>query len=119
MSQRDSGRAPEHRACRTPDGAVVVELLGEPDLGIQKKTGALLTKLIDGHDLVVVDVSETSFIDSSILESLVQAHRHAQAHGSKLRIQLGSVAIVQRMFEISGLANYFDVVADREEALRR
>ena len=119
MSETGFFGAPEHRVSRTRDGAAVVELLGEHDLAIKDQTEALLSELVDNHDLVVVDVSETSFIDSSILETLVKAHQRAQARGTKLRVQLGSVAVVQKMFEISGLTNYFEVVAGREEALRR
>ena len=103
---------------RPRDGAVVVELLGEHDLAIRDKSDALLTELVDNNDLVVVDVSEASYIDSSILASLVSAHRRAEGRGSLLRVQLGSAAIVRKLFEISDLTNYLEVVPGREQALR-
>ena len=118
MSQNGSERPPEHRVHRPREGAVVVELLGEHDLATRDKSDAILTELVDNHDLVVVDVSEASFIDSSVLETLVRAHRRAEGRGSRFRVQLGSAAIVQKIFEISDLTNYFQVVHDREEALR-
>jgi len=118
MSDNGCIGAPEHRVCRPRDGAVVVELLGEHDLATRDKTDALLSELVDNNDLVVVDVSEASFIDSSILQSMVRAHRRAQERGSRLRVQLGSAAIVQKLFEISDLTNYLDVAHGREEALR-
>jgi len=118
MSQNGSQRPPEHRVQRPQDGAVVVELLGEHDLAIRDQTDKLLAELVDAHNLVVVDVSEASYIDSSILASLVRAHRRAEERGSKLRVQLGSAAIVQKLFELSDLTSYLEVVHDREQALR-
>jgi len=119
MSQWGSDRPPEHRVHHPRDGAVVVELLGEHDLAIRDQTDKLLAELVDAHNLVVVDVSEASYIDSSILASLVRAHRRAEERGSQVRIQLGSAAIVRKLFEISDLTNYLEVVPGREQALRR
>jgi anti-sigma B factor antagonist len=118
MSQRGSYRPPEHRVERPRDGAVVVELLGEHDLATRDTTDELLAELVDSHDLVVVDVSEASYIDSSILHSMVRAHRRAEERGSKLRVQLGSAAIVRKLFEVSELTSYLEVVRGREQALR-
>ena len=118
MSQNGFEGPPEHRVLQPRDGAVVVELLGEHDLATRTKTDELLTELVDTHDLVVVDVSEASFIDSSVLASLVGAHRHAEGRGSRFRVQLGSAAIVQKIFEVSELSSYLEVVSGRKQALR-
>ena len=118
MIRDGSERAPELRVHHPRHGAAVVELLGEHDLATRKTTQDLLTRLIDEHELVVVDLSETLFIDSSVLECLVRAHLHAEAKGKSMRLQIGSASIVEKIFEIAGLMTYFDVVADREHALR-
>jgi anti-anti-sigma factor len=119
MTQNSPERPPEHRVQRPQQGAVVVELFGEHDLATRDKTDALLTELVDKHELVVVDVSEASYIDSSLLATMVRAHRRAEERGSQVRIQLGSAAIVRKLFEISDLTNYLEVVPGREQALRR
>jgi len=118
MSQWGSDKPPEHRVHQPRDGAVVVELLGEHDLATRDKTDTLLTELVDDNDLVVVDVSEASYIDSSILATMVRAHRRAEERGVNLRVQLGSAAIVRKLFEVSDLTSYLEVVRDREQALR-
>jgi len=117
MSERGSDSAPEHRVHQASEGAVVLELLGEHDLATREQTDELLAELVDKNDLVVVDVSEADYIDSSILHSIVGAHRRAEGRGGKLRVQLGSAAIVRKMFEVSELTSYLEVVPDREQAL--
>jgi len=117
MRERGSDRAPGHWVRRSPGGAVVLQLLGEHDLATRDATDELLAQLVDSNDVVVVDLSETSYIDSSILHSIVRAHQRAAGRGSKLRVQLGSAAIVRKMFEVSELTSYLDVVPEREQAL--
>jgi anti-anti-sigma regulatory factor len=51
-------------------GAAVVELRGEHDLSTQPELSDLLAGLIAGHELVVVDISEATFIDSTFIHGL-------------------------------------------------
>ena len=99
-------------------GQVVLELTGEHDLETKAPLSQLLVSLISENDVVVVDLSGAEFIDSSVLHNLAAAHRFAQDRGSQFRIQIGTAAIVQKAFELSGLLNHLDVVPDRQQALR-
>ena len=98
-------------------GAAVVELHGEHDLGTKIEIRELFTSLVEENDLVVIDVSDAGFIDSSFLHNLAEADRLARSRGSRLRLQLGTAAIVRRALEISGLLERLDCVPDREQAL--
>jgi anti-sigma B factor antagonist len=98
-------------------GAVVVEIIGEHDLASHDSIRDLFTMLLDTNSLVVVDVSATTFIDSSFLRALVKANKHADEVGSRLRLQVGTAPSVRQVLEISGLTKYLDCVYDREEAL--
>jgi len=93
-------------------------MLGEHDLSTTDKTKNLLLGLIEGNDLVVVDLSEAAFVDSSFLNVLVTAHKRAGDLDKKLRVQVGTAPIVSKILEITGLLSYFDVAHGREEALR-
>ena len=107
----------EHALLRIADGVVVLDLKGEHDLATAVTIEPILVALTETSDLVVVDLTETTFIDSSMLESLVQADRTARANGTRLRLQLATAPIVRTAFEVSGLLDHFDVCATREEAL--
>ena len=100
-------------------GQAVVELNGEHDLETKEMLQKLLTSLIEENDLVVVDVSEAEFIDSSVLHTLLVADELAQQRGSRFRLQLGTAAIVEKALELSGLLDRLEVVPDREQALPR
>ena len=100
------------------DGVTVVELRGEHDGGTKAEVAALLTGEVATNALVVVDVSEALFIDSSLLHNLVRADRAATARGSRFVLQMGTAHIVRRALEISGLLTHLDVAYSRDDATR-
>jgi anti-sigma B factor antagonist len=106
-----------HDVHRVADGVVVLDLAGEHDLATVHEVNQALTALLQTSELVVVDLTHTSFLDSSMLETLVRADRTARSSGVSFRLQLGRSAIVRTAFEVTGLLDQFDVVATREEAL--
>jgi anti-anti-sigma factor len=98
-------------------GAVVVEVLGEHDLATKTETWELLSSLVDANELVVVDVTEAQFIDSSFINNLINADSAARARGSQFTLQLGTARIVRSAFEHSGILMVLDHASTREEAL--
>jgi anti-sigma B factor antagonist len=96
----------------------VVEVVGEADLYTAPELKERIIRLIEaGNTRLVVDLSEASFIDSTILGVLVGAMK-------RLRPAQGSVAIVsaddktKALFEITGLDHLFTIHASREAALK-
>ena len=96
----------------------VVEFSGEHDLESKHAVRALLTELVETNDLVVVDLSEAQFVDSSLIQTLVSADQLARERGSHFRIQLDTAAIVEKALEITGILDTLECQWDREEALR-
>ncbi len=60
-------------------GEAVARFLGDHDLTTSTETDVLLAALVEANQLVTVDLSEATFIDSSFLHSLVKANRDARA----------------------------------------
>jgi anti-anti-sigma factor len=98
-------------------GVTVVSFGGEHDMATSQLTSELLDSLLLTNDLVVADVSDAKLIDSSILAALIQAHKLARARGKDFRIQLGTEAIVKRVFQITGVLEHIAWAPSREEAL--
>ena len=96
------------------DGAVIVSLAGELDLyNAEEVRRALLDTLVDGAELLVVDLSEVTFIDSTALGVLIEA-RSRMADRSGFRLAAPGLE-VRRALEVSGLDRHFvvrDTVAD-------
>jgi anti-anti-sigma factor len=95
----------------------VVEVFGEHDLATKDDTAAVFAQLVAENDLVVVDITETQFIDSSFLNNLKNAQHAAQEIGHTVLLQVGTEPIVKRMLEVSNFLAHFDHVSSREEAL--
>jgi anti-sigma B factor antagonist len=89
--------------------AAVVSLPAEIDMsnGDQIRND-LLTILNRGATLLVVDMSATTFCDSSGLNALVRAFKRATASGSGMRVVVSARA-VQRVLAITGVDHLIDI----------
>ena len=99
--------------------SVVVVLTGERDLATSAQLAMLLDDLTLENELVVVDLSNTAFIDSSTINTLLVAGRIAGSRQHLLRLQVPETATVRRVLEIADVPHAIDCVATREEAVRR
>ncbi len=95
----------------------MVECRGEHDLTCRDELGRLLSELVAENELLVVDVSEATFVDSSFIHNLVKANRLAGERGAQFRLQHSTELIVRRALEVSGIFAHLDSVSTREEAL--
>jgi anti-sigma B factor antagonist len=100
------------------DTAVAV-FLGEHDIASREELKSMLETLVDENDLVVVDFSEATFVDSTTMHLLIKAHASARMRGKTFRLQIGTADIVRRAFELTGLMTRLDCFTSREEALHR
>ncbi len=102
------------------EGAVVLSLAGELDLyNAQEVRGAVLDACADEPEVLVVDLEEVRFIDSTALGVLIEA-RSRMADRSGFRLAAPGVE-TRRALEVSGLDRHFlvhDTVAEALEAAR-
>jgi anti-sigma B factor antagonist len=103
---------------RRIDGkAHVVAVSGEVDLFTAPEFKQRVTAPIGaGIDHVIVDLTRTTFIDSSSLGVLIGAHRRLQQRGGRLVIACDVEAIL-KTFRITGLDGVFTIVNSVDEAL--
>ena len=102
------------------DGAVILSLAGELDLyNAEEVRGALLEACADNPQLLVVDLGEVRFIDSTALGVLIEA-RSRLADRSAFRLAAPGLE-TRRALEVSGLDRHFlvhETVAEALEAAR-
>jgi anti-sigma B factor antagonist len=104
-------------ADRRVDHTHVVSVQGEIDLFTAPEFKQHVSAPIDaGVDHVVVDLTQTTFIDSSSLGVLIGAHRRLKLRGGSLVIVCNTDAIT-KTFRITGLDGVFAVVTTLDEAL--
>jgi anti-anti-sigma factor len=107
---------PEVRVVRLPGEVGVIALLGEHDVTTAWEVRNAIAFALDQGTHLVVDWSETEFIDSSIVHALVDSVQLASAQGLRISLQLQTHASVKRMLEISGL-DALSVYGTRAEAI--
>ncbi|MBE2320040.1 STAS domain-containing protein [Solirubrobacter sp. CPCC 204708] len=95
----------------------IVSVAGEIDLFTAPEFKQRVSAPIDeGRTHVVVDLTETTFIDSSSLGVLIGAHRRLRRLDGRLVVVCSNDAIV-KTFRITGLDSVFTIVGRLEEAL--
>ena len=99
------------------DSSYVISLTGEVDLYTAPEFKQQLLEVINqGAKEVVVDFSNTTFIDSTTLGVLVGGVKRLRPDGGKLSI-VCSDRNITKIFEITGLNRVFPIHADRAEVL--
>jgi anti-sigma B factor antagonist len=98
------------------DGGVVVSLAGELDLyNAESVRAALLECCADEPELLVVDLEQVRFIDSTALGVLIEA-RSRMANRSAFRLAAPGLE-TRRALEVSGLDRHFSVHDSTADAL--
>ena len=98
-------------------GVAVLECRGEHDLATTHGLGRQLHDFVAKNELVVVDVSEAEFIDSTFMQQLLLADRTSRSEGKRLVLQVGTARVVERAIEVSGILDVIEHASTREQAL--
>ncbi len=102
---------------RVADGVYVISLGGEIDLYTAPEFKQQLIEAVqEGARMIVIDLTRTTFIDSTTLGVLVGAVKRLRENGGELSLVCRDQNIT-KIFEITGLDRVFAIHASREEAL--
>jgi anti-sigma B factor antagonist len=104
---------------RIAGDTILLALEGQVDLHTAPELrDHLVSAIEDGAVNVVVDLSDTTFIDSMTLGVLLGAVKRLRPRGGQLRVVCGDPNI-RKIFEITLLDRVFSLYATREAALER
>lgn len=102
---------------RLPSGAHVVAVSGEVDIFTApdlKRTIALAIE--DGAHRLVIDLTQTRFLDSTALGVLIGAVKRLRPLDGRMAI-VNTEPSTAKTFQITGLDRIFTIVATRDEAV--
>jgi anti-sigma B factor antagonist len=105
---------------RTDGGVAVVALSGEHDLYTAPAIRDRIAGVLEDGTALVIDLTPSSFIDSSVLRVLLEARREAHERVVGFAVALGEDGSlgVRSMLEVTGLIGVFPVLPARKDALR-
>jgi anti-anti-sigma factor len=94
----------------------IVRLTGEHDLAtvdaLREQFGA-----VPEGDPLVIDMSDTVFLDSSILGVIVEAHGRSAEAGGRFGLVVPEGSFAARLVELAGLSDRLPVYRSRAEAV--
>jgi anti-sigma B factor antagonist len=102
------------------DGVVVLSLTGEHDIATMPYLADRFEALHSGASDVVVDLSQTTFLDSSVLRVLLRRSEEAEHSGRGFALFLppdGPPTSVRRVVELTRLDEALPIVSTLEEGL--
>ncbi len=101
------------------EGAYVISLTGEVDLYTAPEFKQQLLDVIgDGGKEVIVDFTNTTFIDSTTLGVLVGGVKRLRSSEGQLSL-VCSDRNITKIFEITGLDRVFTIYPNREDAVAK
>jgi anti-sigma B factor antagonist len=104
---------------KVDDATYVISLTGEVDLYTAPEFKQQLLEVIgEGGKDIVVDFSDTTFIDSTTLGVLVGGVKRLRAQEGRLSL-VCSDRNITKIFEITGLDRVFTIYPTRDEALAK
>ena len=105
-------------AIERPEPTVaVITLTGEVDLyTCPEFKDELLSVIADGATLVAIDLTATTFIDSTALGVLLRGVERLRANGGRLTLVCVDPNMT-KVFQVTGLDRIFSIYGNRDEAL--
>jgi anti-sigma B factor antagonist len=98
-------------------GVVAVAVSGEIDLFTAPELKAAIADAVDGGSTrIVVDLTQTTFLDSTALGVLIGAVKRLRSSEGALSI-VNTDATIAKTFEITGLDQIFTIRPTRDEAV--
>jgi anti-sigma B factor antagonist len=98
-------------------GVRVLGVRGEIDVATSPEMRSHLVEMLaDRPELVIVDLTDVTFIDSTGLGVLVEAVTGARAGGGDLRLVVTQPKII-KLIELTGLDQVFSVVSSANQAV--
>jgi anti-sigma B factor antagonist len=95
---------------------LTVDAAGEVDMSTAPRLLEIIDAAPDAARLVVVDLTEVSFLDSSGLSTLVKGQRRLASREIGLRVVVPSDHPVRRVFAIARLEDQLQIVESKAEA---
>jgi anti-sigma B factor antagonist len=118
VARRERGLDFNARTEETGDGAYVIAVAGEADLYSAPELKRELDGALEaGGKDIVVDLTRTTFIDSTALSVLVEATKRVRPEGGRVALVCVDRNLV-KIFRITALDRLFPLFSSRDDALR-
>jgi anti-anti-sigma factor len=98
------------------DSAAIVSLRGDLDIATEVEATAGLEQAMDGAEVLIADLRELAFLDSTGVRVLLAVDRSARERGLRFGVVRGD-GMVARLLEVTRIDQRFPVVDDPDELI--
>ena len=100
------------------EGLSIVRLLGEHDLSTQQLVAARVADLIETGNPLVFDVSQATFVDSSVVHAVIKARDELAKRGLPVAIVVpdSTARVVSKLIELAKIDQHILIVRSHGEA---
>jgi anti-anti-sigma factor len=97
----------------------IVSLVGEHETFSAEKIQTTLDEAIADGLAVIVDLTQSDFIDSAVVTTLLRARGEAQRKGQRLALVIDDSTgwSVRQLLELTGLVSVFPIAGSRDDAI--
>jgi anti-anti-sigma factor len=92
-------------------------LIGEHDLASRDGLTDTIQITLAQSEHLIVDLSETEFIDSTVIKELVKAKQQADHQNVTFNLLLGTAPVVERALQVTEVLPFLNRVKTIDEAL--
>jgi|SRR5436190_24053634 len=96
---------------------VALDLEGEFDIDAAPMVVDHADRVLAGGKDLIINLSDATFIDSSIIHALFKANEAAESAGRKFVLQFGTHAAVERVLSITGADTSLPTAPTRTQAI--
>lgn len=100
----------------TRDGSVIVHVGGDLDVYTAPQLQEAVSRAFVVGRLLILDLSDVHFIDSTALGVLVEAHQRSQSENGELRLVVED-PLVLKIFQVTGFDGVFSIFPRLADAL--
>lgn len=109
---------PRITTSRLDEAVWLLELIGEHDLASVSDLQAALAPIFERGTCIILDLSQTTFIDSTILGEIIRTHERAQSTpGEELVVVAPPGTAAARVFELTDMHRLVTVRNTRQAAV--
>jgi anti-sigma B factor antagonist len=94
-----------------------INLEGDCDMATAPLVEGHVARLLDEHKRLIINLSDATFIDSSIVRALFDADAAARRNGHVVVLEFGTTAVVERVLAITSMDKHLLTAKTRAEAL--
>jgi anti-anti-sigma factor len=99
------------------EGVTVLAVVGEHDMASVDKIESMIGQQARSKRNIVVSLKDTSFIDSTVVATLLRAHREADEEGRRLVLHTDCGADILKLLELTGVPQVVPCAQSLDDAI--